>query len=267
MLLAMKRFVPLVAILCAVIAARPLHAQVPGAELTEVLASRPALESLLTQLMDASQSRDFSPAVREQARRDAARVRTRLTEGDFHVGDRISLQVEAETTLTGNFTVSTGKQLVLPTIGAIPLQGVLRYDLPDYLTSKLRQFIRDPKVRAQALIRIEISGAVNKQGFYTVPVAITVDSAFGVGGGFSGTADMRKLRIARAGEVLWQGDAVHDLITSGVTLDALGIQAGDIFSVEAQPIRSTNPVQRVQIVQYLLGIPLSLFALARLFGL
>ncbi len=264
----MKRLVlSVVAVVCVAFAARPLRAQIPGAELTQVLASRPALESLLTQLTDASQSRDYSAAVREQARRDAARVRTRLTEGDFHVGDRISLQVEAETTLTGNFTVSSGRQLVLPNVGAIPLQGVLRYDLPDYLTSKLRQFIRDPKVRAQALIRIELSGGVNKQGFFTVPVAITVDSAYGIAGGFAATADLKKMRITRSGEVLWEGEAVHDLITTGITLDALGIQAGDVFSVDLQPTRNTNPVQRVQAIQYLLGIPISLFALAKLFGL
>src|SRR5438105_234785 len=142
-----------------------VFAQAPGSELSGVLVSRPTLESLLTRYLDAAQSRDFSSASRDRFRALAEQVRTRLAEGDFHVGDRIALAVEGESTLTNNFPVSSGRQLILPNIGTIPLQGVLRYDLSDYLTSRLRQFLRDPRVRARALIRVERTGAVSKQGF------------------------------------------------------------------------------------------------------
>jgi protein involved in polysaccharide export with SLBB domain len=242
------------------------RAQVANAELTDVLASRPALESLLTRLEAAAQSRDYSGAVRDQVRRQADKVRARLAEGDFHVGDRIALQVETDSVLSNTYTVSTGRVLIVPNIGTIPLEGVLRFDLADYLTQRLRQFIRDPRVRAQALIRVEVTGAVPKQGFITVPVDITIDSVYGLAGGFSSTADLKKMKIERGSETLWEGDNLRQLVAQGTTLDALGIQAGDNFYVEPVPIKNTNPVQRFQALQYMLALPVSLFALGKLLG-
>lgn len=261
----MKRF-PFLFILALLAPLAPLRAQIPGTELTQVLASRPALESLLTRLSEASQSRDYSSAVREQARRQAELVRTRLTEGDFRVGDRIALNVESDSVLTNTYTISAGRVMILPNIGSIPLQGVLRFDLTDYLTSKLREFIRDPKVRAQSLIRVEVTGAVPKQGFITVPVDITIDSVFGLAGGFSTQAELKKMKISRGSETLFEGDALHQLIAEGTTIDALGVQAGDTFWVDQQPMRNPNSAQRFQAYQYLLSIPVSLFALGKLLG-
>ena len=113
---------------------------------------------------------------------------------------------------------------------------------------------------------MEITGAVGKQGFFTAPVDITVDSVFGLAGGFGATADMKKMRVERGNEVLWEGDALRTLIAQGTTLDAMGIQAGDMFWVDAQPVRSTNPAQRAQAYQYLISLPISLFALGKLLG-
>ncbi|HEY2805980.1 MAG TPA: polysaccharide biosynthesis/export family protein [Gemmatimonadales bacterium] len=262
----MTPFRPFIALAILALAARSAQAQIPGTELTQVLASRPALESLLTRLNDAAQSRDFSASVRDQAKRQADQVRARLADGDFHVGDRIALVVESESTLTNTYIVSSGRVLILPNVGSIPLQGVLRFDLTDYLTQRLRQYLRDPKVRAQSMIRVEITGAVGKQGFWTVPVDIAVDSVYGIAGGIGTTADLKKMKIERAGETLFEGQALHQVIIEGTTIDALGIQAGDVFSVEALPVKNPNPAQRVQLIQYLLTIPVSLFALGRLLG-
>ena len=241
-------------------------AQIPGTEITQVLASRPQLESLLTRLEDAAQSNVYSGVVREQARRQAAQVRTRLAEGDFHVGDRIQLDVEGDSVLTDTFTVEAGRQVVLKQIGPVPLQGVLRSELSDYITQRLTRFLREPHVRARSLIRVMILGGVVRPGFWTVPVDIPVDAVLQVAGGPGQNADIEKITIERGSEVLFDGERLLTLITQGTTIDAMGIQAGDKFKVAIVPVRSTNPVQRFQAIQYMLALPVSLFALGRLLG-
>jgi hypothetical protein len=260
-------FLAAVVVLAAVAAAVPAHAQIPGAELNQTLVSRAQLDSLLLQFEAAANAPNYSSAVRDLARRRAQLVRQRLTEGDFHVGDRILLAVEGDTGLTDTFTVDAGRVVQLASgVGAVPLQGVLRVELNSYLTQWLTRFIRDPKVHARALIRVVIKGSVLRQGFYTVPVDIPVDRVFESAGGIASTADLDKMKILRGHDVLYEGDGVTQLVTEGITIDAIGIQAGDAFSIDALPVRTMNATQRVQTIQYLMAIPFSAFALAKLLG-
>jgi len=244
-----------------------LAAQVPGSQRLQTLISRSTLESLAVEYEAASQSRVYSAGVRERARRDAQQVRARLADGDFHVGDRILLDVRGETVLTDTFTVEPGRAVNLPNIGPIPLTGVLRSELTDYLSQRLQQFLRNPVVRARSLIRVTIMGAVTTQGFYTVPVDIPVDAVLAIASGPATNADLDKISILRGNEILYEGEELQRLITEGVTIDALNIQAGDRFKVEVQPTRNMqSPEQRIRTVQYLLALPLSVYALWKLLG-
>lgn len=238
--------------------------QLPGSELTQVLVSREQLELLATRLEQTANSGSFTSDVRARNRAQAALVRQRLADGDFQPGDRISLTVQSETSLTDTFTVRAGRELQLPSIGVVPLQGVLRVELSDHITRFLSQYVRNPQVRAQALIRIAVIGDVGRQGFFMVPVDIPVNDVLMVAGGIGGLADIDKMRIERGTEVLYDGTLLQEAITQGRTLDALSIQAGDRFVI---PTKRTarNPFQSVQTIQVLLTIPLTIFGLVRLF--
>jgi protein involved in polysaccharide export with SLBB domain len=240
-------------------------AQVPGAELNQVLVSRQALQDLLTRLDQAANSRNFSGEVRNRARAQGVLVRQRLQEGDFQVGDRILLHVEAESLGTDTFSVRTGRNLQLPVVGEISLQGVLRVELTDYLTQKLGQFFRNPKVRAQSLIRVAVFGGVGRQGFYTVPVDIPINDVLVAAGGVAPLAELNKFRIERGRERLFEGEYLQQVVAEGRTLDALGIRAGDRFVVPVQVQR--NSFQTVQTVMFALQIPFSLYTLVKLLGL
>jgi len=262
----MKRFLfVLAALTLSALAAMPAAAQqAPGAEVAQVLVSRQALLDLAQQLEQTAQSSNFSSAVRDRARAQADKVRERLRDGDFQVGDRIMLRVEGETALSDTFTVRGGREVLLPNIGPIQLAGVLRSELNDYLTRQLAQYVRNPRVRAQALIRVAVIGAVRQQGYFTVPVDIPAwDVIQGAAGGMDGTAQIDKLKIERGTETLYEGDEVQQIMAQGRTLDQLGIQAGDRFELPAQQQR--NRFQSVQTIQILLTIPLTIFGLVRLF--
>ena len=255
----------LVAALFAAVRVIPALAQIPGAELSQPQATREALQDLLTRLDAAAASGSYSGELRARARDMATRVRQRLSEGDFQPGDRIHLRVEGETTLTDTFTVRGGRVLDLRSAGIVPLQGVLRSELSDALTRYLSQYLRNPQVRAQALVRITIDGGVLHQGFYTLPVDVPVNDAIMAAGGPSPYAHLNKIRIVRGHEQLLVGDQVERVITLGLTLDAIGIQAGDRIEVpETNPQVEQATFRRMQFFQYLLTLPITLYGLVKL---
>lgn len=261
-MLKIRRFLPAYVVV-ALAATSAVRAQIPGAEITAARVTRGALDSVLIQLDRAANSGTYSSEVRARARQQAAIVRARLADGDFQIGDRVLLEVDNETTLTDTFTVEPGRVLQLPRIGPISVHGVLRSELADHLTQALRQYLLEPRVRAQALIRVTISGAVGRQGFYTVPVDMPVSEVFAAAGGLAATADLERMRIRRGTETLWEGPEVLQIITEGRTIDALNAQAGDQFDV-AQT-RTRNPLAFAQTAQIILAIPLTIFGLVQLF--
>src|SRR5256885_17190701 len=72
----------------------------------------------------------------------AARIKTRLSDGDFRRGDRIALEVQGEEALTDTFVVGSGAELLLPppTVGSLSLKGVLRSELQPKMTGSVSQF-------------------------------------------------------------------------------------------------------------------------------
>lgn len=179
------------------------------------LASRADLETLAGRLGTGS---DLS-----------ARVRARLSEGDFAPGDRIVIEVRDEPTLTDTFEVGPARELSLPspTVGNLSLRGVLRSELEPKVTEYLSQFLQRPVVRARSLLRLSIQGEVVKAGFYGVPPDAGLADALMAAGGTTQEADVRKMRIERNGEPLWQGKALQEAIASGRTLDEAMLRDGD----------------------------------------
>jgi len=145
----------------------------------------------------------------------------------------------------------------------ISLAGVLHAELEAYLTRQLSEFIRDPVVHARPLIRIAIVGAVAKPGFYGVPADVVLSDALMAAGGPTPDAKLADLRIERAGERLWEGDILRQAITDGRTLDEMNLRAGDQFVVPGQ--RPGSSYELVRTVGVILGIPLTIYTLTKIF--
>lgn len=193
--------------------------------------SRAQLEGLLKRYDATAGSAAYTAAYRKQTRGQTALIRDRLTNGDLQVGDRIQLTVEGQTPLTNTFTVEPGRVLVLPAIGDIPLAGVLRSELEAHLTKELSKYIVQPTVHASSLVRITITGAVAKPGFYLIPAESLIPDALMLAGGPSNTADMKKISISRSGQKIWDGGTLQNAIVQGWTVDQLSLRAGDQIDV------------------------------------
>ncbi|HEX6938535.1 MAG TPA: SLBB domain-containing protein [Longimicrobiales bacterium] len=237
----MNRRIPCL-VSCLMLAASPVAAQQAGApDATGLYATRAELEAMLARLEPIASSDEGDGDVRERARQTVALVRSRLSEGDFRVGDRIALVVEAEPALTDTFVVRTGRTLVLPVIGTIPLHGVLRSELESYLGRELRRYIRDPVVYARPLISITVTGQVGRPGFYELPAESRLNDVLMAAGGPIREARLEGIRVERDGVRILEGEALQQALMEGRTLDQLNLRAGDRIVVPREGIFNLSP--------------------------
>ena len=239
-------------------------AQQPDWDPGRVLVTREDLQNLLQRLEQAATSPTYSQPVRDRARADAALLRTRLTEGDFQVGDRILLVVEGEQALSDTFAVRDGRVLRLPTIGDVALAGVLRSELEPHLLATMAKFLRNPVVRARSLIRLSMLGEVARPGFYVVPTDMVITDALMLAGGPTPTARLQKLRIERGSELVWSEAPLQEAIAAGRTVEQLNLRAGDQVVV---PRRGTGFFNEstLRTISILLAIPAAIYGLTQLF--
>jgi protein involved in polysaccharide export with SLBB domain len=207
----------------------PARAQAPQGDIdpSGIQLTREQLKALLARYEQSSQSSAYSAELRGRAEQEAQLVRDRLEHGDFKIGDQISLVVEREEALTDTFVVQAGPAIVLPTVGSIPLDGILRSELEPHLTQQLQRFIRDPVVHARSLFRVVITGAVGHPGFFVIPAEALLTDALMTAGGPAANAKLEKIRIERSGRPIWEGAALQQAITEGRTVDQLSLTAGD----------------------------------------
>jgi len=246
---------------------------------TGLAVSRAELQRLVLRLDQASGAPDSSPAAQARARDQAGVVRARLTQGDFHAGDRVLLRVESdepprsgavrteersvEEQLSDSFVVAPDRSITLPLVGVISLAGVLHAELEAHLTHQLSQFLQEPVLHARPLIRIGVVGGVAKPGFYALPADVALSDALMAAGGLTPDAKVGDLRVERSGERLWDGDALRQAITDGRTLDEMNLRAGDQVVVPSQ--NRTSAYELVRTAGILLGIPLTIFSLTKVF--
>jgi protein involved in polysaccharide export with SLBB domain len=271
--------------ICALLAAPPAAAQQPSplSPPSGLQATRPALAELLGRLEALAQAPESNTAVRAAAQEHAAALRTRLAEGDYRPGDRVLIRVEGggggseptsgrpapgglrsvEQELSDTFPVGSNRDLILPVIGVISLQGVLRSELEAHLTRELQRFIKEPVVRARSLIRVSVVGAVARPGFHAVPADAILSDALMAAGGLTNDAKLKDLRIERSGQPLWQGKELQSALAHGRTLDEMNLRAGDQFFV---PLRGrSGTFETARTVSILLGIPVTIYTLTRIF--
>lgn len=162
-------------------------------------------------------------------------IQTRLENGDFQPGDLVALSVVEDSTLTDTFTVRTGQMLKLPNVPEFSLHGVLRSELQDFMAKKVAEYIRNPQVDAVALVRVAVTGAVNRPGFFSVPAETPAAQVVMVAGGPTGNASLQKVEVHRGDSVLVTRAQMSTALAAGTSLDQLNIHGGDQFVVGEKP--------------------------------
>jgi protein involved in polysaccharide export with SLBB domain len=159
---------------------------------------------------------------------EAAAIRTRLTEGDFRIGDRVVLTMtRVDTTRTDTLTVREGQSVEVPGLFVASLRGVLRSELEALLAREAERVVREPKVKARTLVRLSVLGEVGQPGFYWMTTDALMSDVIMNAGGPTPAADPSRTVIKRGTEELWDRKDVAEALRAGLTLDHLRLSAGD----------------------------------------
>lgn len=239
--------------------AQPLLAQRQPESAQRARATRESLREALAKFEDGARSQAYSAELREHARQQAAALRDRLQQGDFRPGDRVLLQVEAQPTLSDTFVVTSNRTLVLPTVGTVQMQGVLRSELEPHLREQIATFVRNPIITANSFIRVSVIGAVSRPGFHLVVPDSPVGEALMTLGGLTAQAEVSKIRVERSGQRILAGEPFQTRLRQGSTFEELGVVTGDEIVVESV---APSPLEFLRNVGLLTGF---VFGLTRIF--
>lgn len=231
-------------------------------ETARLHATRAQLEEKLRLYEQGANMEGYSEHVRAPARQEAELIRQRLTEGDFQVGDIIDLTVTGMPQLTGSFTVSEGRVLLLPEIGPIELRGLLRSELQQGITEQLKKYIRDPEVFAKSKIRLSVWGAVGSPGYLVVPSDALLVDVLTQAGQPTAVAKQDEIEIKRNGEVIWEDEPLEEAIVQGRTIDQMNLRAGDRIEVPGSTQSGSLLGNAIRNLRYI--VPLALL-LTRVF--
>lgn len=222
------------------------------------LGTRTDLQAELESLQEQALAVDDNQ-IRESMRLEIAAIATRLLEGDINSGDIIALAVAGETAWTASFTVTVARTIELETLPPISMAGVLYSELESHMTKELGKYLREPRVRAEALKRIAVLGAVGSPGFMSAPGSIVVADLIMLAGGPSQAAEVDKAEFRRLGDSL--GFDEGPIAFQAYSLDELGIRSGDELHI---PQTSTQSFwQEFRFV--MLGITGIVVAVTRIF--
>jgi protein involved in polysaccharide export with SLBB domain len=189
---------------------------------TGALTSRAELSAAATQ---AEQSRNTLRA---------AAIRQRLRDGDFQVGDRILLTVFSDAARTDTLVVRDGRVIDLPGKAVLSLSGVLRSELKDRVTTEVLKYVKADKVDVTPLTRIGVLGEVARPGYFALRSDVPITDAIMQAGGPTATADMERSVVRRGSREYRSADETRQAVANGLTLDQLGLTAGDELVVGRQ---------------------------------
>lgn len=201
--------------------AEPCSAQDTASTERVALENRAARADLL------ARQDSVSKESRAALRSEAAALRARLREGDFRPGDRVTISVAGEPSMSNTFIVGDGKLLTIPTLEPICLQGVLRSELRDLVFREVSRYIRRPEIQVSTPINIGVLGAVGRPGFYAVAPDSPLADALMAAGGVTPNSDISHSRIVRGTAVFAGPDQFRHLLAKNSTLQDIGVQSGD----------------------------------------
>lgn len=225
-----------------------------------------ATRAELTQLLDETRLRatdaKLSAADRSRAQTEVTEISRRLEGGDFQAGDRFSLTITADSLRRMDVLVREGPSIDFGTLGALPIGGVLRAELPAVVQRHFGKYYRNVEVKADYLTRITITGAVAKPGSYYVPPFVLVaDVLSQTAGGLASVANPDQIVVRRGTREVVSAKEYRGALEKGLTVEQLGIQAGDEIRVAERKRR--NARELVMVGMFTVSIFTAVLALIR----
>jgi protein involved in polysaccharide export with SLBB domain len=146
--------------------------------------------------------RDFGPVVAEPEPLPPPIVTTHL-----QVGDRLTVTVYNEPTLTGVYDVTPAGTVVMPLIGGVRAVGRTTADLARILTDRYvhGNFLQEPKITVTVVEYrpFYIFGEIVRPGSFPYRPGLNVHTAVTEAGGLTYRGSKDRVLIQRAGQQVW----------------------------------------------------------------
>ena len=156
------------------------------------------LTLLVSPLAFAAQAQDTTAAAR------------RAAEGRIEPGDRVSVKVYLEPSLSDEVLVNSQGNIVLARIGTIHVASIAAGSLQDSLRARYATFLRNPDVAVTVLRRVVVNGDVGRPNVYYVDVTSTLRDVIAQAGGITENGNPDKVAIIRDGQSIpvpnWRDD-------------------------------------------------------------
>ena len=193
---------------------------------------------------------------------DASPIRERLKVGDFYPGDRLVVDLfGGEEPFRDTVSVRAGQEVQLGTFPAFSLRGVLRSEADSALVAQAKRFVQRPIVRTQPLVRLLVTGGVQRPGFVTVRGDAAVSDVVSSAGGLTSLSRLARSKVKRGSGTLVDKDSLGLIFRSGMTLDQADIRAGDELVVDEK--KPSNFSSVLWATSAALGVVISIISLTR----
>ena len=184
---------------------------------------------------------------RSKLQAEATLTKTRLSQGDFHPGDRFLITIIQDAASRSD-TATVRDSLLVSLVGLpdVSLQGTLRSELNEKLSAHVARFLRNSGVRTIVFTRIAILGGVMRPGYYVVPPDQPIGDLLMVAGGTSVDARLNDLQVNRGSSTLISAKESRKALKEGRTLEQLDVQSGDEINIPVK--RRYNPQTIFQVL-------------------
>jgi protein involved in polysaccharide export with SLBB domain len=153
---------------------------------------------------------------------DAQSAPTKSARVDFlRVGDVLKLWIWREEQMSGEFPVPETGVVVFPKIGPRKVTDQPMAELKAALVSEYQKYLRNPSIEITFLRRINVLGAVNEPGVYSLDETMTVAHALAKAGGTRPDGKTDEVQLFRDGQKLL------GKISQRTRIADLPIQSGD----------------------------------------
>ena len=150
----------------------------------------------------------------------------------FQPGDAVRIQVwelyqenERNIDLGGDYPIHPEGNIIMPLIGEVRVKDLTVYEVQQVLEEKLSQYLRNPHIYVQPLIRVTMQGAFNRPGSYRIPPTSSFWDLVAKAGGPGRDCDLRRMWVERGGEISLKN--ILNSFEKGMSLEEMGIESGD----------------------------------------
>jgi len=127
--------------------------------------------------------------------------------------------------LNGDYIIDSRGYVSIPLIGEVKVIGHNAKTLAEVIGEKSSQYMQDPIVIAEPLIRVTMLGAFIKPGTYLIPPDASLWELVDLAGGPTDDSNLNKMQIERGGETVKK--KLLSSFERAYSIQEIGIKSGD----------------------------------------